>query len=72
MYEYPNGFHGAKIDPSNRWVIMSQNMPWDLIEKIYAAKFTGPRGNRAFSSRLAFGALFLKKALNVSDADLMS
>ena len=71
MYEYPNGFHGAKIDPSNRWVIMSQNMPWDLIEKIYATKFTVPRGNRAFSSRLAFGALFLKKALNVSDADLI-
>ena len=71
VFEYPSGFHGVSIDPSNRWVKLSHQMPWDLIEEIYATKFNGPRGNRAYSSRLAFGALFLKQALNVSDADLI-
>ena len=59
VFEYPSGFHGVSIDPSNRWVKLSHQMPWDLIEEIYATKFNGPRGNRAYSSRLAFGALFI-------------
>lgn len=39
VFEYPSGFHGASIDPSNRWVQLSHQMPWDLIEDIYSTKF---------------------------------
>ena len=71
LYEYPGGFQGASLDPNNRWILLSKEIPWDLVEELYAKNFKTKEGNLALSSRIAFGALFLKGALNVSDAALV-
>lgn len=46
-------------------------MPWDLIKGIYSEKFPVSSGNRAYPSRLAYGALFLKQTLDTSDQGLV-
>ncbi len=69
----PTGFTGVRIFPDNRWVQMSEFMPWDLIDEKYAKNFEGSKnGNVAVSSRVAFGALVIKQELNLSDEDTVT
>ncbi len=59
--------------PDNRWVQMSDLVPWDLIDEKYAKNFEGSEnGNVAVSSRVAFGALVIKQELNLSDEDTVT
>ncbi|MDW7655580.1 MAG: hypothetical protein SCM11_00240 [Bacillota bacterium] len=41
FHDWPSGFHGARIFQGNRWVKMTQIIPWDLVEKKYTEAFTG-------------------------------
>lgn len=43
-------------------------IPWDLIDEEYAKAF-GKEGYPAYSSRLAFGALYIKERMNWSDEE---
>lgn len=73
FHDFPTGFTGARIFPDNRWVQMSELMPWDLIDEKYAKNFEGSEnGNVAVSSRVAFGALVIKQELNLSDEDTVT
>jgi len=60
---------GGKLNADNRWVKMAKLMPWDMIEDIYAKSFKGenPEGRVPISSRIAFGALYIKENENLSD-----
>lgn len=60
---------GGKLDAGNRWVEMSGCVPWDLVEEIYASKFKNerPDGKKPISSRIAFGAIFIKEHENLVD-----
>ncbi len=70
FHDFPTGFTGARIFPDNRWVQMSELMPWDLIDEKYAENFeVSKNGNMAVSGRVAFGALVIKQELNLSDED---
>lgn len=42
-------------------------MPWEHIEQIYMESFQSERGRPATSSRIAFGAIFIKKNDNLTD-----
>ena len=59
---------GGKLDAENRWVKMSKIVPWDLVEEIYASTFNDVRsdGRPPITSRIAFGALYIKEAENLS------
>lgn len=59
---------GGKLDGSNRWVQMAEMMPWDMIEDIYAQSFkeSNAKGRTPITSRIAFGALFIKENENLS------
>jgi hypothetical protein len=61
---------GGKLRSDNRWVILSQQIPWDQIESEYAGLFQESTvGCPAKSSRVALGALIIKERLNSTDRE---
>jgi len=46
---------------------MARMMPWDFIEDIYLESMSQESGARAFSARIAFGAIHIKEHENLSD-----
>lgn len=62
-------FGGQPLNPENRWIKLSQLIPWDEIEVEYAKNFDHEHGVYAFSGRVAFGCLILKEYLKMSDRE---
>jgi IS5 family transposase len=60
---------GGTLDPNNRWVVISSLMPWEELEETYAPQFSPTTGAPAKSVRLAFGALFIKQRLDLTDEE---
>ena len=60
---------GGTLDPANRWVLFSSLMPWEELEATYAPQFSPTTGAPAKPVRLAFGALFIKQRLGLSDEE---
>jgi len=61
---------GGKLCSDNRWVILSQQIPWQQIELKYASNFEGSdTGTLAKPARLALGALIIKERLGVTDRE---
>ena len=60
---------GGKLSAQNRWVRMAELMPWELVDELYAESFANERtdGRPAYSSRIAFGAIFIKETENLTD-----
>jgi len=60
---------GGKLDPDNRWVFFASLMPWGELEETYASQFSPRTGAPAKSVRIAFGALFIKQRLCLTDEE---
>jgi hypothetical protein len=60
---------GGSLDPDNRWVQLDELMPWEHIEEVYAAQFNATLGAPAKSGRVAFGALYIKQKLGLTDEE---
>jgi hypothetical protein len=60
---------GGTLDPENRWVLLSALMPWEELEETYAPQFSPTVGAPAKPVRLAFGALFIKQRLGLTDEE---
>ena len=60
---------GGTLDPDNRWVLFSSLMPWEELEETYAPQFSPTTGAPAKPVRLAFGALFIKQRLGLTDEE---
>ena len=60
---------GGTLDPENRWVLFATLMPSEEIEEAYAHQFSPTTGAPAKPARLAFGALFIKQRLGLSDEE---
>lgn len=58
---------GGKLLANNRWVKLAEMMPWDFIEDIYAESMCAENGAPAISSRIAFGACYIKENENLTD-----
>ncbi|MCK5133681.1 MAG: transposase [Candidatus Sabulitectum sp.] len=59
------------LHPNNRWVRLATL--WDYIEKQYQKRLGRAReGKRAYSSRLAFGALIIKERLKLTDEETVA
>ena len=58
------------LDPYNRWVRLSKQIPWDKIANVYRRKlnnlFTGAGG---INPRVAIGAIFIKHMCDLSDRE---
>jgi IS5 family transposase len=61
---------GGTLDPNNRWVIFFSMIPWEeLEEEAYVSQFIPTTGAPAKSVSLAFGALFIKHRLGLTDEE---
>jgi IS5 family transposase len=66
--EFHLPFSGT-LDPENRWVQLEALMPWDQLEETYAPQFSPTIGAPAKSVRMAFGALYIKQKLGLTDEE---
>lgn len=62
---------GGELDPENRWVMLSKQIPWEHIETKYASRFNKSMGAPAKQAHMALGALLLKERLGCSDEELV-
>jgi IS5 family transposase len=60
---------GGTLAPENRWGFFATLMPSDKIEEAYVHQFSPTTGAPAKPARLAFGALFIKQRLGLSDEE---
>ena len=59
-----------KLDPNNRWVLLSQRIDWDKIASAYYKQLSGSdEGRPPLSPRLVVGALFIKHLNNWDDRE---
>ncbi|MGI6725970.1 MAG: transposase [Christensenellales bacterium] len=64
--------HTRRPSPANRWVRMSQLIPWAVFVERYAALFSNPREVKpAKSARMAINSLIIKKRYGFSDEDVV-
>ena len=57
------------LDPCNRWIKLSDSLPWEAIINSYNATLNANQGRRAKSARLVMGALIIKHTLALSDRE---
>lgn len=57
------------LDPSNRWVVYANGLPWDDLVKVYCRKMSSTMGSGAKDPRVVIGALFIKHITKLSDED---
>ena len=62
---------GGHLNPDNRWVRLAQEIDWKIIDDEYSAFFSADVGNEAYSSRVAFGSLYIQRKLGVTDRELV-
>ena len=60
---------GGHLCGSNRWVILSEQIPWQQIEEAYGQHFCQDNGSPAKTARIALGALIIKERLGTSDRE---
>lgn len=60
---------GGKLSGENRWVKLSELIPWQELESKYAELFSSGMGAPAKPFRMALGALIIKERLGTSDAE---
>ena len=58
-----------QLDPSNRWVIMAQMVPWDSMVSIFRKPMSSTRGRGSVDLRHVLGALLVKHIEGLSDED---
>jgi len=59
----------GKLNKENRWIKLSQLIPWDDIEKIYMEKFSPNHGAPAKPLRMALGSLLIKEKCGFTDEE---
>lgn len=57
---------------NNRWVLLSEIIPWQSLEEKYAVKFKHKGGRLAKSFRVALGSLIIKEKMNLSDEETVN
>ena len=63
---------GGRLLQENRWVRLASLIPWEYIEEVYAQNMSGETGRPAISSRIAFGAIFIKEYCHITDKDTVT
>ena len=59
--------------PARRTQRLSRSsLPWEYIEEIYAQNMSDETGRPAISSRIAFGAIFIKEYCHITDKDTVT
>ena len=61
----------VKLNSENRWVKLAEIMPWERIEEYYASKMCEDNGRDGISSRIAFGSIYAKEVMQVTDVGIL-
>jgi hypothetical protein len=64
--EFKTPFH-AKLSPENRWVKLSQAVPWDKFASAYMSMMNKGFGRPGVSPRIVLGALIIKHMESLDD-----
>jgi hypothetical protein len=69
--EFPDFYlpFSGHLDPGNRWISLSQLIPWTLAAEIYAESLCDDFGAPALPARVALGALLIKERLGLTDRE---
>ncbi len=59
----------TELDPNNRWVKLSECIPWDELGDGYYAQMPATQGRPAKDARLVIGAVIIKHKLCLSDEE---
>jgi transposase, IS5 family len=57
------------LDKDNRWVKLSECIPWDELAESYYQSLSAKSGRPAKDARLVIGAVIVKHKLSLSDAE---
>ncbi len=58
------------LDPNNRWVILADRLPWDVLVSTYEGQLNNSSmGADGINARVAIGAMILKHMCNMSDRE---
>ena len=58
------------LDPDNRWVVLAQKIPWDILVSTYEDRLkNGTMGAEGINPRVAIGSMILKHICNTSDRE---
>jgi len=60
---------GGELSGENRWVILTEQIPWHRIEQNYRELFSEDEGCPAKAARIGFGALIIKERLGTTDRE---
>lgn len=60
---------GGSLSPGNRWLRLSEMIPWEKIDRIYSENFSPNSGRYALDSRLVCGLFLVKQLKNLSDEE---
>lgn len=60
---------GNNVDFENRWVKMSQVIPWDEMAEVYYDGMSKTMGAPAKDARIVLGAMIIKHKLNLTDEE---
>ena len=59
-----------KLNPNNRWVILANKIPWDILVSAYQSQMgNNQTGADGINPRVAIGAMILKHYCNLSDRE---
>lgn len=61
---------GGQLDEENRWIKLSEKIPWEKLEEIYRVNFSN-RGRPGKDSRLINGLLIAKHETGMSDYEVV-
>ena len=60
------------LDEGNRWVKMSQYIPWDALAEAYYEGLSSTQGRPSKDARLVIGAVIIKHKLCLSDRETVA
>ena len=62
----------TKLDEENRWVKMSECIPWDELAEAYYEGLSSTQGRPTKDARLVIGVVIIKHKLNLSDRETVA
>lgn len=58
-----------KLTKSNRWVQLSEKIPWDRIVQFYDRQFRSSEGRPPINGRVVIGSVIIKHMLDLTDRE---
>lgn len=60
-----------QLEATNRWVVLSNHIPWDKLAAIYYRNMRADFGAPSLSARMVIGAVIIKHMLNIDDREVV-